>query len=39
MLPVAGALLEGGDHVHLAVPRDRVDEIRDRLEDLEESHR
>lgn len=37
-LPVANALLEGGDQVHLAVARDRVEEIRARIEDLEESH-
>jgi trk system potassium uptake protein len=37
-LPVANALLEGGDQVHLSVARDRVDEIRERIEDLEESH-
>ena len=37
-LPVANALLEGGDQVHLAVARDRVEEIRLRIEDLEESH-
>ena len=37
-LPVANALLEGGDHVHLAVARNAVDEIRERIEDLEESH-
>ena len=35
-LPVANALLEGGDHVHLAVARDRVDDVRERIEDLEE---
>ena len=37
-LPVANALLEGGDQVHLAIARDRVEEIRQRVEDLEESH-
>jgi trk system potassium uptake protein len=36
-LPVANALLEGGDAVHLAVARNRVDDIRERIEDLEES--
>ena len=37
-LPVTGALLEGGDHVHLAVSRNHVDDVRRRIEDLEESH-
>ena len=37
-LPVANALLEGGDQVHLAVARNRVDEMRERIEDLEEAH-
>lgn len=35
-LPVQGGLLEGGDRVHLAVARDAVDEVRRRVEDLEE---
>lgn len=34
-LPGAGAVLEGGDHLHLAVHRDAVDDIRQRIEDLE----
>ena len=34
-LPVSGAVLEGGDHVHLAVHRDAVDDVRKRIEDLE----
>ena len=34
-LPVTGALLEGGDLVHLAVQRDAVDTVRQRVEDLE----
>lgn len=34
-LPVSGALLEGGDQIHLAVNRDRINEIRQRIEDLE----
>lgn len=35
MLPVAGSVLEGGDHVHLAVNRDAIDAARQRVEDLE----
>ncbi len=34
-VPVAGGLIEGGDHLHLAVNRDSVDAIRRRVEDLE----
>lgn len=34
-LPVEGAVLEGGDHVHLAVHREAVDQVRQRIEDLE----
>ena len=34
-LPVEGAVLEGGDHVHLAGHRDSVDEVRQRIEGLE----
>ncbi len=34
-LPVPNAVLEGGDRVHLAVDRNSVDEIRKRVEDLE----
>jgi trk system potassium uptake protein TrkA len=35
MLPVANAVLEGKDQVHLAVNRDAIDEARQRVEDLE----
>ena len=35
MLPIANAVLEGGDQVHLAVNRDAIDEARQRVEDLE----
>ena len=34
-LPVPGAVLEGGDRVHLAVHRDDLDKTRQRVEDLE----
>jgi trk system potassium uptake protein len=34
-IPVAGAVIEGGDRVHLAVTRNSVDEIRERVEKLE----
>lgn len=34
-LPVAGAVLEGGDQVHLAVHRDSVAEVRARVDALE----
>ena len=34
-LPVANAVLEGGDLVHLAVERDNVDAVRQRVEQLE----
>jgi trk system potassium uptake protein len=34
-LPGPGTVLEGGDHLHLAVHRDQVDTVRRRIEDLE----
>ena len=34
-LPGSGAVLEGGDHVHLAVQRDSLDEARMRVDSLE----
>lgn len=34
-LPVGGAVLEGGDHVHLAVHRDGVEAARTRVDSLE----
>lgn len=35
VLPVAEAVVEGGDHLHLAVHRDAVEAVRQRVEDLE----
>ena len=37
-LPVAGAVLQGGDQVHLAVNRAQAEKIRQRVANLEESH-
>ena len=34
-LPAPGLVLEGGDHLHLAVNRDGVDAVRRRIEELE----
>jgi trk system potassium uptake protein TrkA len=38
MIPAAGALLQGGDVVHVAAPRPAVDAVRTSVEQLEDVH-